>query len=105
MDEAVIVIQFIRSRLEKDPDTYEVQVEEPKHTIQTEECRHFLHMMISAYNKKECAAFHSRRKSNTGESPTSFPDENTNMTCPGFEPEPTRLQAEGHIRRTGWVAN
>ncbi|GFX89037.1 hypothetical protein TNCV_2853371 [Trichonephila clavipes] len=26
------------------------------------------------------------------------------MPYPGFEPEPTRLQAEGYIHHTGWTA-
>ncbi|GFW54853.1 hypothetical protein TNCV_2654921 [Trichonephila clavipes] len=50
-------------------------------------------MMIPAYNKKGCAAFHSRRESMTGESPASFPEENTAMPYSGFEPDPTRLHA------------
>ncbi|GFU58155.1 hypothetical protein TNCV_696681 [Trichonephila clavipes] len=61
--------------------------------------------MIPVYNKKSCAAFHSRRESIIGESLTSFPEENTTMPYSGFEPEPTRLQAEGHIHHTGCVAH
>ncbi|GFW29028.1 hypothetical protein TNCV_2355861 [Trichonephila clavipes] len=61
-------------------------------------------MMIPAYNKKGCAAFHSRRESITGESLTSFPEEDTTMPFSGIEPELTRLQAEVHIHHTGWVA-
>ncbi|GFU20155.1 hypothetical protein TNCV_2557451 [Trichonephila clavipes] len=57
--------------------------------------------MIPAYDKKECAAFHSRRESGTGESPNSFPEENTTMPYSGFEAGPTRLQAEGHIILAG----
>ncbi|GFW36692.1 uncharacterized protein TNCV_1956921 [Trichonephila clavipes] len=38
--------------------------------------------------------FDSRREFITGESPTSFPEENTAMSYSGFETEPTRLQAE-----------
>ncbi|GFS98204.1 hypothetical protein TNCV_3924961 [Trichonephila clavipes] len=52
--------------------------------------------------QKGCAAFHSRRESITGESPTSFSEEDTVMPYSGFEP--TRLQAEGHIYHTGWAA-
>ncbi|GFU22626.1 hypothetical protein TNCV_1305001 [Trichonephila clavipes] len=58
--------------------------------------------MIPAYNKKRCAAFsfvtgiHFRRK-------TDFlPEEDTTMSYSGFEPELTRLQADGHSRHTGW---
>ncbi|GFV88907.1 hypothetical protein TNCV_1227041 [Trichonephila clavipes] len=79
-------------------DTCEIQVEKQKYTIQREEYRHLLEMMIPAYKKKGCAAFHSRQ-----ESMTSFPEENTTMTYSGFEPESTRLQDEGHIRYTGWI--
>ncbi|GFX64509.1 hypothetical protein TNCV_2811341 [Trichonephila clavipes] len=39
-----------------------------------------------------------------GESPTSFPEENTAMSYSGFEPEATWLHVEGHIHHTGWVA-
>ncbi|GFX33650.1 hypothetical protein TNCV_1933171 [Trichonephila clavipes] len=59
--------------------------------------------MIPAYNKKRCAAFHLRQESITGESPSSFPEENTTMSYSVFEPESTWLQVEGHIRHTGWV--
>ncbi|GFX53914.1 hypothetical protein TNCV_1598601 [Trichonephila clavipes] len=41
---------------------------------------------------------HYRRKSDF------FPEENTSMPYSGFEPKPTRLQAEGHIHHTGWAA-
>ncbi|GFU40576.1 hypothetical protein TNCV_3229761 [Trichonephila clavipes] len=50
--------------------------------------KHLLQMMIPAYNKKGCAAFHSRRESITGESPTSFPEENTTMPYSGFGYKP-----------------
>ncbi|GFW62775.1 hypothetical protein TNCV_2625381 [Trichonephila clavipes] len=52
----------------------------------------------------ECAAFHSRRESITGKSPTYFPGENTTMPYSRFEPEPTRLQAKDRIHLTGWAA-
>ncbi|GFU72785.1 hypothetical protein TNCV_1515471 [Trichonephila clavipes] len=48
--------------------------------------------------------FLSRRESITGESPTSFPEEDSVMPYSGFKSEPTRLQAEGHIHYTGWAA-
>ncbi|GFV52164.1 hypothetical protein TNCV_5070851 [Trichonephila clavipes] len=54
--------------------------------------------------QKGCAAFHSRRESITGESPTSF-QEDTSMVYMEFEPEPTSLQAEGHNHYTVWAAN
>ncbi|GFX10332.1 poly polymerase [Trichonephila clavipes] len=59
--------------------------------------------MIPAYNKKRCAAFpfetgfHFRRKTDF------FPEEDTTKSYSGFEPEPTRLQAEGHSHHTGWA--
>ncbi|GFU76869.1 poly polymerase [Trichonephila clavipes] len=59
--------------------------------------------MIPTYNKKRCAAFpfetgiHFRRKTDF------FPEEDTTMSYSGFEPEPTRLQAEGHSHHTGWA--
>ncbi|GFX69191.1 poly polymerase [Trichonephila clavipes] len=61
--------------------------------------------MIPAYNKKRCAAFpfetgiHFRRKTDF------FPEEDTAKSYSGFEPEPTRLQAEGHSHHTGWGMN
>ncbi|GFX38406.1 hypothetical protein TNCV_2343821 [Trichonephila clavipes] len=57
--------------------------------------------MIPAYNKKRCAAFpfetgiHSRRKTDF------FPEEDTAKSYSGFEPEPTRLQAEGDKSGSG----
>ncbi|GFW26890.1 uncharacterized protein TNCV_1377331 [Trichonephila clavipes] len=36
-----------------------------------------------------------------GESPTSLPEEYTAMPYSGFEPEPTQIQADGHIHPTG----
>ncbi|GFV83043.1 hypothetical protein TNCV_1180571 [Trichonephila clavipes] len=39
----------------------------------------------------------------SGESSISFPEEDKTMSYSGFEPELTRLQAEGHIHLTGWV--
>ncbi|GFY00472.1 hypothetical protein TNCV_1665111 [Trichonephila clavipes] len=59
--------------------------------------------MIPAYNKMKCAAFsfetgiHFKRKTDF------FPEEDTTKSYSGFEPEPTRLQAEGHSHRTGWA--
>ncbi|GFY21878.1 poly polymerase [Trichonephila clavipes] len=59
--------------------------------------------MIPAYNKKRCAAvpfetgIHFRRKTDF------FPEEDTTKSYSGFEPEPTRLQAEGHSHHTGWT--
>ncbi|GFY21237.1 hypothetical protein TNCV_3992811 [Trichonephila clavipes] len=32
-----------------------------------------------------------------------FPEEDTTKSYSGFEPEPTRLQAEGHSHHTGWA--
>ncbi|GFU99106.1 hypothetical protein TNCV_1228201 [Trichonephila clavipes] len=51
--------------------------------------------------QKRYADFLSRRGSISGESPISFP-EDTTMPYPGFEPEPTGLQAECHNHHTGW---
>ncbi|GFV18127.1 homeobox domain-containing protein [Trichonephila clavipes] len=56
---------------------------------------------FSAYNKKRFAAFpfeteiHFRRKADF------FPEEDTTKSYSGFEPEPIRLQAEGHSHHTG----
>ncbi|GFY12669.1 hypothetical protein TNCV_2448601 [Trichonephila clavipes] len=61
--------------------------------------------MIPAYNKRRCAAFpfktgiHFRRKTDF------FPEEDTTMSYSGFEPELTRLQADGHSHHTGWATN
>ncbi|GFX49025.1 hypothetical protein TNCV_2798161 [Trichonephila clavipes] len=57
----------------------------------------------SRNNKKRCAAvpsetgIHFRRKTDF------FPEEDTTKSYSGFEPEPTRLQAEGHSHHTGWA--
>ncbi|GFW31686.1 hypothetical protein TNCV_4683581 [Trichonephila clavipes] len=59
--------------------------------------------MIPAYNKMRCAAFpfetgiHFRQKTDF------FPEEDTTKSYSGFEPEPFRLQAEGHSHHTGWA--
>ncbi|GFV71433.1 poly polymerase [Trichonephila clavipes] len=61
--------------------------------------------MIPAYTKKRCATFpfetgiHFRRKTDF------FPEEDTTKSYSGFEPEPTRLQAEGHSHHTGWATD
>ncbi|GFU67753.1 hypothetical protein TNCV_3134181 [Trichonephila clavipes] len=49
--------------------------------------------------QKRCVAFRSRRESISGENPTSFL-EDTSMPYSGFEPEPTRFQAEYHNHHT-----
>ncbi|GFT84599.1 uncharacterized protein TNCV_714421 [Trichonephila clavipes] len=62
-----------------------------------------LSMPRRSYNKKRCAAvpfetgIHFRRKTDF------FPEEDTTKSYSGFEPEPTRLQAEGHSHHTGWA--
>ncbi|GFV45359.1 hypothetical protein TNCV_4490951 [Trichonephila clavipes] len=40
---------------------------------------------------------HFRRKTNF------FPEEDTTKSYSGFEPESTRLQADGHSHHTGWA--
>ncbi|GFY34661.1 hypothetical protein TNCV_1373521 [Trichonephila clavipes] len=49
-------------------DTYEIRVEEHKHTIQTQEYKHLLQDDDLSTEQKGCAAFHSRRDSITGDS-------------------------------------
>ncbi|GFV50329.1 hypothetical protein TNCV_622371 [Trichonephila clavipes] len=61
--------------------------------------RHFITNDDPNIEQKRCAAFHSRRKSISGDSPTSFP-ENTSMPYSGFEPELIRLQTECHNHHT-----
>ncbi|GFU35369.1 hypothetical protein TNCV_4505441 [Trichonephila clavipes] len=59
--------------------------------------------MTPAYNQKRSAAvpfetgIHFRRKTDF------FPEEDTTKSYSGFEPEPTRLQAESHSHHTGWA--
>ncbi|GFV54685.1 hypothetical protein TNCV_3844041 [Trichonephila clavipes] len=62
--------------------------------------------MIPASNNMRgegCAVFpfetgiHFRRKTDF------FPEEDTTKSYSGFEPEPTRLQAESHSHHTGWA--
>ncbi|GFY33471.1 hypothetical protein TNCV_2227401 [Trichonephila clavipes] len=64
----------------------------------------FVKFSLNCHYNKRCAVFQSRRESITGERLTSFSEEDTTMPYSGFELEPTRLQAEGHIHHTGWVA-
>ncbi|GFV28072.1 uncharacterized protein TNCV_187481 [Trichonephila clavipes] len=73
------------------------------YSTNTEECRFFIKNDDPSIEQKECAAFHSRRESISGESTTSFL-EDTSMPYLGFEPEFTRLQAECHDHHARWVA-
>ncbi|GFV69730.1 hypothetical protein TNCV_1348831 [Trichonephila clavipes] len=77
-------------------------MEEQKHTTQ-KNIDIYITNDDPSIERKGCAAFHSRLESIFGESPTSFPEE-ASMPYSGFEPEPTRLKAEGHIQHTGWAA-
>ncbi|GFX68267.1 uncharacterized protein TNCV_2816421 [Trichonephila clavipes] len=81
---------------------YEIRVEQ-KHTIKTEEYRHLFHTMIPSYNRR--GALLSFRDGNPLQAKVRlfFPEEDTTMPYSGFEPEPTWLQAEGHIHHIGWV--
>ncbi|GFV38586.1 hypothetical protein TNCV_132251 [Trichonephila clavipes] len=75
-----------------------------KHTIQTEEYRHLLQMMIPAYNRR--GALLSIRDGNPLQVKIGFffLEEETTMPYSRFKPEHTRLQAVGHVPHTGWVA-
>ncbi|GFT25211.1 hypothetical protein TNCV_180901 [Trichonephila clavipes] len=79
------------------------EIDEQKHTIQSHQNIDFITNDDSSIEQKGRAAFHSRWESISGESPASFLQD-TSMPYSGFEPEPTRLQAECHIHHTGWVA-
>ncbi|GFV59346.1 hypothetical protein TNCV_1706081 [Trichonephila clavipes] len=59
--------------------------------------------MIPAYNKKRFAAFPFETGIHFPRKTDFFPEEDTTKSYSGFEPEPTRLQAEGHIHHTVWV--
>ncbi|GFT24382.1 uncharacterized protein TNCV_3252301 [Trichonephila clavipes] len=61
-------------------------------------------MMIPTYNKR--GALFSIREGNPSQAKVRllFLEEDTTMPYSGFEPESTRLQAEGHIHHTGWAA-
>ncbi|GFU99953.1 hypothetical protein TNCV_236061 [Trichonephila clavipes] len=67
----------------------------------SEECRKHWDTYERPYNKKRCAAvpfetgIHFRRKTDF------FPEEDTTKSYSGFEPEPTRLQAEGQSHHIG----
>ncbi|GFV61206.1 hypothetical protein TNCV_499981 [Trichonephila clavipes] len=60
-------------------------------------------MMIPAYNKKGCDAFHLETGIHYRRKADFFPEEDTIMSFSEFEPESTRLQAEDHSHHTGWV--
>ncbi|GFT73486.1 hypothetical protein TNCV_4021091 [Trichonephila clavipes] len=55
--------------------------------------------MTPAKNGRGMLLLLLRQESISGESPVSFP-EDTSMPFSGFEPEPTRLQAECHNHHT-----
>ncbi|GFX30106.1 uncharacterized protein TNCV_2618171 [Trichonephila clavipes] len=57
-------------------------------------------MMIPAYNRRGALLSIRDGYPLQAKVPTSFPEENTSMPYSGFEPEPTWLQAEGHIHYT-----
>ncbi|GFV96317.1 uncharacterized protein TNCV_2868961 [Trichonephila clavipes] len=59
--------------------------------------------MIPAYNKMRCAAFPFETGIDFRRKTDFFPEEDTTKSYSGFEPEPTRLQAEGHSHHTGWA--
>ncbi|GFW61586.1 hypothetical protein TNCV_348341 [Trichonephila clavipes] len=62
---------------------------------------HFITNDDFSKEQKRYAAFLSRQASISGESPISFP-EDTSIPYKGFEPNPTRLQAECHNQHIGW---
>ncbi|GFX44339.1 hypothetical protein TNCV_1097791 [Trichonephila clavipes] len=76
----VVVVHFILGYIRK--------TREKKHNKITEEYRVFITNDDDdlSIENKDCAAFHLRRESISGESPTSFP-EDTSIPYPGFEPE------------------
>ncbi|GFV64724.1 hypothetical protein TNCV_1636771 [Trichonephila clavipes] len=84
----------------------EIDNETPIKIVRSTNILHCLGTMKTylVQQEKRCAAFHSRWESITCENPTSFPEEDTTMPYSGLEPEPPRLQAEGHIHHTGWTA-
>ncbi|GFY01759.1 hypothetical protein TNCV_1467511 [Trichonephila clavipes] len=59
--------------------------------------------MIPAYNKMRCAAFPFETGIPFRRKTDFFPEEDTTKSYSGFEPESTRLQAEGHSHNTGWA--
>ncbi|GFW18731.1 hypothetical protein TNCV_1369851 [Trichonephila clavipes] len=88
-------------------DSYERrEINERKHTIQSQNNIDFITNDDSreSIEQEESTAFNSRRGSILGEGPTSF-REDASVLHSGFEPMPTRLQAECHNHYTGWVAN
>ncbi|GFX82231.1 hypothetical protein TNCV_33391 [Trichonephila clavipes] len=87
-------------------DTYERrEIDGQKHITQPQKNTDFITNDDPSKNKKRCAAvpfetgIHFRRKTDF------FPEEDTTKSYSGFEPEPTRLQAEGHSHHTGWATN
>ncbi|GFX30220.1 hypothetical protein TNCV_1963271 [Trichonephila clavipes] len=76
--------------------------EEQKHTMQAEEYRHLLQMMIPAYNRTGVVLFLRDRNPLKGNVRLLFPEEDTTMPYLRFEP--TRLQVKGHIHHTGRAA-
>ncbi|GFX57996.1 hypothetical protein TNCV_4047551 [Trichonephila clavipes] len=77
-------------------------MDEQKHTIQSQKNIDFNTNDDLCIEQKVCVAFHSRRKSISSETPTSFPKD-TPMPYSGFELDSTRLQTEYHYHHTRWV--
>ncbi|GFT03399.1 hypothetical protein TNCV_2985621 [Trichonephila clavipes] len=61
--------------------------------------------MVPAYNKKRSAAVPFETGIHFSQKTGFFPEEDTTKSYSGFEPEPTRLQAEGHSHHTGWATD
>ncbi|GFY17811.1 hypothetical protein TNCV_1075461 [Trichonephila clavipes] len=82
------------------------EIDEQKHRIQAQKNLNFITSDDPSIEHKGCTAFNSRRESISGESLSSFLEalpEDISMTYSGFEPEPTRLQAECHNSNADWV--
>ncbi|GFU10188.1 hypothetical protein TNCV_3449701 [Trichonephila clavipes] len=82
-------------------DTYERrEIDEQKHITQSQKNTDFITNDDPSKEQKRYATFLSRRKSIAGEGPISFPVD-TSMPYSGFQPEPTRWQAECQNHHTG----
>ncbi|GFT33530.1 hypothetical protein TNCV_4381281 [Trichonephila clavipes] len=75
-------------------------MDEQKHLTQSQKNSDFITNDDPSKEQKKYAVFLSRRESISGESPISFP-EGTSLPYSVFEPEPTRLQDEGHNHHIG----
>ncbi|GFX05947.1 hypothetical protein TNCV_759831 [Trichonephila clavipes] len=85
-------------------NTYERrEVEEQKHITQPQKNTDFITNDDPSIYQEEVRCFSFRDGNPFQAKDRLLSEEDTTMSYSGFEPEPTRLQADGHSHHTGWA--